>query len=91
MWESENQDESPLMTTDNFHGIDRLVAVSRLKASSSSPVSRATSVSWPAGTEPRRGTALGALRPLGFTALWRRALAGLLPALERLFIAATRA
>jgi hypothetical protein len=26
MWESENQDESPLMTTDNFHGIDRLVA-----------------------------------------------------------------
>jgi hypothetical protein len=25
MWESENQDESPLMTTDNFHGIDRLV------------------------------------------------------------------
>jgi hypothetical protein len=24
MWESENQDESPLMTTDNFHGIDRL-------------------------------------------------------------------
>jgi len=27
MWESENQDESPLMTTDNFHGIDRLVGV----------------------------------------------------------------
>jgi hypothetical protein len=27
MWESENQDESPLMTTDNFHGIDRLVAL----------------------------------------------------------------
>jgi hypothetical protein len=27
MWESENQDESPLMTTDNFHGIDRLVPV----------------------------------------------------------------
>jgi hypothetical protein len=27
MWESENQDESPLMTTDNFHGIDRLVAI----------------------------------------------------------------
>jgi hypothetical protein len=26
MWESENQDESPLMTTDNFHGIDRLAA-----------------------------------------------------------------
>ena len=26
MWESENQDESPLMTTDNFHGIDRLVS-----------------------------------------------------------------
>ena len=25
MWESENQDKSPLMTTDNFHGIDRLV------------------------------------------------------------------
>ena len=25
MWESENQDESPLMTTDNFHEIDRLV------------------------------------------------------------------
>jgi hypothetical protein len=24
MWESENQDESPLMTTDNFHGIDGL-------------------------------------------------------------------
>jgi hypothetical protein len=24
MWESENQDESPLMTIDNFHGIDRL-------------------------------------------------------------------
>jgi hypothetical protein len=24
MWESENQDESPFMTTDNFHGIDRL-------------------------------------------------------------------
>src|SRR5580692_4334709 len=28
MWESENQDESPLMTTDNFHGIDRLVRCS---------------------------------------------------------------
>jgi len=28
MWESENQDESPLMTTDNFHGIDRLVEAS---------------------------------------------------------------
>jgi len=27
MWESENQDESPLMTTDNFHGIDRLAPV----------------------------------------------------------------
>jgi hypothetical protein len=27
MWESENQDESPLMTTDNFHGIDRLVFI----------------------------------------------------------------
>ena len=27
MWESENQDESPLMTTDNFHGIDGLVAL----------------------------------------------------------------
>ena len=26
MWESENQDESPLMTTDNFHGIDRLAS-----------------------------------------------------------------
>ena len=26
MWESENQDESPLMTTDNFHGIDRRVS-----------------------------------------------------------------
>jgi ABC-type uncharacterized transport system substrate-binding protein len=25
MGESENQNESPLMTTDNFHGIDRLV------------------------------------------------------------------
>ena len=35
--------------------------------------------------------ALGALRPLGFTAIRRRALAGLLPALERFFIAATRA
>jgi hypothetical protein len=43
-------------------------------ASFSSRVSRATSVSWPAGTEPRRVMALGALRPLGFTALWRRAL-----------------
>jgi 4-hydroxy-2-oxoheptanedioate aldolase len=29
MWESENQDESPLMTTDNFHGIDRLVSACR--------------------------------------------------------------
>jgi hypothetical protein len=29
MWESENQDESPLMTTDNFHGIDRLVGHSK--------------------------------------------------------------
>ena len=29
MWESENQDESPLMTTDNFHGIDRLVGQKR--------------------------------------------------------------
>src|SRR5580692_7127928 len=28
MWESENQDESPLMTTDNFHGIDRLGGLS---------------------------------------------------------------
>jgi hypothetical protein len=34
------------------------VAVSRLKASSSSRVSRAASVSWPAGVEPRRGMAL---------------------------------
>ena len=25
MWESENQDKSPLMTTDNFHEIDGLV------------------------------------------------------------------
>jgi len=34
--------------------------------------------------------ALGALRPLGLTALlWRRALAGLPPALEGLFIAST--
>ena len=30
MWESENQDESPLMTTDNFHGIDRLDSVPSL-------------------------------------------------------------
>ena len=30
MWESENQDESPLMTTDNFHGIDRLDEVSKI-------------------------------------------------------------
>jgi hypothetical protein len=29
MWESENQDESPLMTTDNFHGIDRLEVQAR--------------------------------------------------------------
>ena len=32
MWESENQDESPLMTTDNFHGIDRLVGSTALSA-----------------------------------------------------------
>ena len=32
MWESENQDESPLMTTDNFHGIDRLVELARMCA-----------------------------------------------------------
>jgi hypothetical protein len=29
MWESENQDESPLMTTDNFHGIDGLEYIIR--------------------------------------------------------------
>jgi hypothetical protein len=32
MWESENQDESPLMTTDNFHGIDRLEEFERFEA-----------------------------------------------------------
>ena len=32
MWESENQDESPLMTTDNFHGIDRLVSLLRKRS-----------------------------------------------------------
>jgi len=32
MWESENQDESPLMTTDNFHGIDRLAFRQMAKA-----------------------------------------------------------
>ena len=56
-------------------------------ASSRSRVSRATSVSWPAGAEPRRGMALGALRPLGFNALLGSALAGLPPALEGFFIA----
>jgi hypothetical protein len=30
MWESENQDESPLMTTDNFHGIDRLESLLKI-------------------------------------------------------------
>src|SRR5207344_709665 len=30
MWESENQDESPLMTTDNFHGIDGLAPLAAL-------------------------------------------------------------
>jgi hypothetical protein len=52
-------------------------------------VRRATSV-WPAGAEPRRAIASGALRPLGFNALRGRALAGLWPAPERRFIASTR-
>ena len=48
-------------------------------------VSRATSV-WPRDERPR-DTALGALPPFRFNALRGRALAGLPPALERLFIA----
>ena len=59
-------------------------------ASSRSRVSRATSVSWRAGAEPRRGIALAALRPLGFNAGRRRTFAGLPPALERLSSPATR-
>jgi hypothetical protein len=40
MWESENQDESPLMTTDNFHGIDRLAqaGIGILHSNSSAPM-----------------------------------------------------
>jgi hypothetical protein len=40
MWESENQDESPLMTTDNFHGIDRLVPKSNSAEKTVPPLPR---------------------------------------------------
>src|SRR5262249_15341492 len=59
------------------------VAVSRSNASSRSRVRRASSVSWP--------TDSGALRRFGVTALWRRALASLLLALERRRIAYPKA
>jgi hypothetical protein len=58
-------------------------------ASFSLRVSRATSA-WAPGGEPRRVTALDALRPFTVNALRGRALAGLPPALERLFIASAR-
>jgi hypothetical protein len=57
-------------------------------ASSRSRVSRATSV-WPRDERPG-DTASGALPPFPFNALRGRALAGVWPALERLFIACTR-
>jgi hypothetical protein len=46
MWESENQDESPLMTTDNFHGIDRL---------DGAPAAAITASSAPWALSPRFG------------------------------------
>jgi len=64
------------------------VAACCSRASSRSRVSRATSV-WPRDERPR-DTALGALPPFRLNALRGRALAGLWPALERLFIASTR-
>jgi hypothetical protein len=54
-----------------------------------SRVSRTTSVSRLAAQELRGPTALRALRPLGFNALRRCAMAGLPPALEGFFIAST--
>jgi hypothetical protein len=63
------------------------VAACCSSASSRSRLSRATSA-WAPGGEPRR--ALDALRPFAVNALRGRALAGLLPALERLFIASAR-
>ena len=61
------------------------VAACCSSASSRSRVSRATSAFWPAGAEPRRGMAFGALRALGFNAERRRTLAGLPPALGDFF------
>ena len=59
------------------------VAVCCSNASFSSRVSRATSVSWLAAEGLRRDAAFSALRRFSFTALRRRVLTGLPPALER--------
>jgi hypothetical protein len=55
-------------------------------AAFSSPVSRATDVSWPAAEERRRRTAFSALRRFSVTGLLRGPLAGLPPDLDRRFI-----
>ena len=65
------------------------VAACCSSASFSSRVSRTTSA-WAPGGEPRRVTALDALRPFAVNALRGPALAALPPALEGLFIASAR-
>jgi hypothetical protein len=67
------------------------VAACCSRASLSSRVSRATGVIWSIRDGLRRGGVLGALRPFRFNVMRGRALAGLLAALERFFIASTRA
>src|SRR6516164_230383 len=66
------------------------VATCCSRASFSSRVSRATSVSWPATKEPRAPTDSGALRRFDVTTLWRCDLARSRPALERRLIAFPR-
>src|SRR6516225_11816154 len=67
------------------------VAVCCSRASFSSRVSRATSISLPAADEPSCATAIGTLRRFGSGVFRRRPLVGSPPALERLFIGSPRA
>jgi hypothetical protein len=66
------------------------VAVCCSNASRNSRLSRATSDSELSAAERRLLRVFGAFRPFGLSALRGRALAGVWPALERLFIASTR-
>src|SRR6516164_1010523 len=68
-----------------------LIAVFSSSASSSSRLSRATTVSWPATETPRLRIAFGALRCFSLVVLRRCNLADLPPALERRLIAFPKA